>query len=109
MCAPHSEASACFLPPDTIVDSGRILRRPIDEWASEVAARLRHFSAALDNAALIFVYAGQSSYAEGLCQSQLAWQGTFRGLFPAAPCAGLAELRVAVSQVPDVGEKALCA
>ena len=103
MCAPHSEPSACFLPADTVVDSGRILRRPIDEWAAELTARLRsyqgktrdlpairRFCAALNSAALVFVYGGQSEFAEDLCQSQLEWLGTFRELFPASELAVLA-------------------
>ena len=103
MCAPQSEPSAFFLPLDTIVDSGRILRRPIDEWATEITARLRNLSgealdlqrirlccSALNAAGLVFVYCGEPDRAEELCKSQLDWLWTFRGLFPAAELAVLA-------------------
>ena len=103
MCAPPFKLSACFLPADTIVDCGRLLRRPMDEWVSEIVARLRSLSgkaldlqtigllcAALNNAGLVFVYGGQSGIAEDVCKSQLDWLGTFRRVFPAAELAMLA-------------------
>ncbi len=103
MCAPPSEPSARFLPADTVIDSGRLLRRPMDEWVSEIVARLRSLSgetldletiplgcAALNSAGLAFVYSSQSAVAGDVCQSQLDWLGTFRGGFPAAELATLA-------------------
>ena len=103
MCSPQLSSPAPYVPLDTIIDSGRVLRRPIGEWAHQLAAILRsctdappgadtiyQVSAAFNNAALVFVHAGLPEIAEEVCQLQLDWIVSSRGVLPDAELAVLA-------------------
>jgi hypothetical protein len=93
MSTSQGEYARCFSPVDTIVDSGRVLRRPIKEWSSQLLAVIRSCSGkrpwtetivrgctALNNAALLFAHAGRPEVAEGICQSQLDWLDRLRSV-----------------------------
>jgi hypothetical protein len=103
MCKPQLSSAAPYVPLDTIVDSGRVLRRPLGEWAGQLVTVLRscmdatpgldttyRASAALNNAALIFAHAGHAHIAEEICQTQLDWIAGLRGVLPGAELAVLA-------------------
>ena len=92
MSTSQGEQSRRVIPGDTIVDSGRVLRKPIKEWGCQLLAVIRSCSGkrpeidtivrgctALNNAALLFAHAGRPEVAEGICQSQLDWLGRLRG------------------------------
>jgi len=92
MSTSQSDFPRCFIPVDTIVDSGRVLRRPLEDWSHQLLAVIRSCSrkrpeietivrgcTALNNAALLFAHAGRPEVAEGICQSQLDWLGRLRG------------------------------
>ena len=103
MYKPPLSSAAPYVPLDTILDSGRVLRRPLGEWLRHLVPILRsctdatpcidtmyEASAALNNAALIFVHAGLPGTAEELCHSQLAWVASLRAVLPEAELAVLA-------------------
>ncbi|MFL6449585.1 MAG: tetratricopeptide repeat protein [Bryobacteraceae bacterium] len=87
MSLPSQDSSGkCFVPSDTVLDSGRVIRRPIEEWSRDLEGRISQLvgqepkldavdrgCSALNNAALVFVHAGLPAAAEDICQSQLAW------------------------------------
>jgi hypothetical protein len=103
MLASQIKAPSCFIPGDTVVDSGRVLRRPVADWSSHLLANLRWYAehepvpetieracGALNNAALLFAHAGMSDVAEKICWSQLGWLEEFRTIVPECELAVLA-------------------
>jgi len=66
---------------DTLLDTGRVIRLPFEEWVPEICAKLESAGsiedtwAALNNAALVFVYARQPELARDICTHQLQWAG----------------------------------
>jgi len=99
----QNEGPASFVPGDTIVDLGRVLRKPVKEWACQLLAALRacigkdprletveRGCGALNNAALLFVYASLPEVAGEICRSQLRWIDGLRGVSPEAELSVLA-------------------
>lgn len=74
-----------YVPDDTFVDQDRIYRRPIGEWAADLAeeftatsgsltaAEVKDCTVLLNNAALIYVYAGRSDVAQYICEHECHW------------------------------------
>ena len=93
MSTSHTSQSGGFIPLDTIMDTGRVLRNPISDWAKRLTPMIRSCSgeisfakvqegcAALNNAALVFVHAGMPEYSKEICHSQMDWLASFRTLF----------------------------
>ncbi|HUO89208.1 MAG TPA: hypothetical protein VMU08_08535 [Rhizomicrobium sp.] len=79
-------AAAPFLPSDILSDRGRIFRPPLMRWALSLARQFRNpahpsadprhtyeVCALANNASLLFALAGESDFAETVCEKQLAW------------------------------------
>lgn len=86
MSAPQTDPSLCFVPTDTIIDTGRVARCPLTEWSRQLLlaieaslktvptlAAIRQGCGALNNAALLIAHAGLPEAAESICHSQLLW------------------------------------
>jgi hypothetical protein len=103
MSASQNESAGFFVPGDTIVDLGRVLRKPVKDWAFQLLVALRaclgkgprletveRGCGALNNAALLFVYASQPEVAAEICHSHLRWIDGFRAVLSEAELSVLA-------------------
>lgn len=103
MLPSQDEYSAHFIPVDTIVDSGRVLRKPMREWGGRLLPIIQSCSesratfemlergcAALNNAALMFAHAGLVKEAEQICHDELNWIRRSQGVYSDAELSVLA-------------------